>query len=372
MAPDGATLMSAMMTRMMTVLVAVLMFPFAAFAAPTPPKKESKKMTYSKPSKDELKKKLSAEEFAVICNSATEPPFHNAYWNNHEPGIYVDKASGEPLFSSTDKFDSGTGWPSFTQPIEKENIVEKKDREYGMIRTEVRSKHGDSHLGHVFDDGPKEKGGLRFCINSASLRFIPVKDLVAQGYEQYLPLFNKEAVAKRKAEKLVSKEPAGKTETVDLAGGCFWGMEHILRKIPGVIRTEVGYAGGHVEDATYENHEGHAEAVQVVYDPSKLPFETLLRWYFRMHDPTTLNRQGNDRGTSYRSAIFYHTELQKKAAEAFKKRLDERGKWGKPIVTEITKAGKFWNAEDYHQDYLEKKPDGYTCHFLRPESVLGD
>lgn len=365
--------MSAMIPRMMTRLATLLLLaPVLALAAPAPHKKEAKKMTYSKPSKEELKKKLTPEQFAVVCNADTEPAFHNAYWNNHEAGIYVDVASGEPLFSSTDKFDSGTGWPSFTKPIEPDNVVEKQDRAYGMIRVEVRSKHGDSHLGHVFDDGPKDKGGLRFCINSASLRFIPVAKLEAEGYGQYLPLFNKEAVARRKAEKLASKENPVKTDTVYLAGGCFWGMQHILRKIPGVISTEVGYTGGSVENATYRNHEGHAEAVKVVFDPSKLTFETLLRWYFRMHDPTTLNRQGNDRGTSYRSAIFYLTDAQKKAAEAFKKRLDERGKWGKPVVTEIAKAGAWWKAEEDHQDYLEKLPDGYTCHFLRPESVLGD
>jgi methionine-S-sulfoxide reductase len=162
------------------------------------------------------------------------------------------------------------------------------------------------------------------------------------------------------------------TEAVDLAGGCFWGMQQILRKIPGVIRTEVGYTGGQVANATYENHEGHAEAVRVVFDPKKLTFDTLLRWYFRMHDPTTLNRQGNDRGTSYRSAIFFHSEAQKKTAHAFIQRLNQRGKWGKPVVTQLVAAGPFWRAEDYHQDYLQKKPSGYTCHFLRSESVLGD
>jgi len=339
----------------------------AVQAAPAPHKKEDK-MTYSKPSKEELKKKLTAEQFSVVCNSGTEPPFQNAYWNNHAAGIYVDIASGEPLFSSIDKFDSGTGWPSFTRPIESDNIVEKKDREYGMVRTEVRSKHGDSHLGHVFDDGPKDKGGMRFCINSASLRFIPVDKLEAEGYGRYLPLFNK-VEASRKA---AAKAAPAKTETVELAGGCFWGMQHILRKIPGVIHTDVGYAGGQVKNATYRNHEGHAEAVRVEYDPAKLPFEQLLRWYFRMHDPTTKDRQGNDRGSSYRSAIFYRTEAQKKTAEAFIERLNKKGKWGAPIVTEVTKADQYWKAEEDHQDYLQKLPDGYTCHFLRPESVLGD
>ena len=308
---------------------------------------------YTKPSKDELKRILTPQEFNVVCNAGTEPPFQNAFWNHHEAGIFVDVASGEPLFSSNDKFDSGTGWPSFTKPIGPDNIVEKTDREYGMLRTEVRSKHGDSHLGHVFRDGPKDSGGLRFCINSASLRFIPVDKLESEGYGRFLPLF-----------------PT--TETVELAGGCFWGMQHILRKIPGVIHTDVGYAGGQVKNATYRNHEGHAEAVHVEYDPRQLPFEQLLRWFFRMHDPTTKDRQGNDRGSSYRSAIFYHTEEQKKTAEAFIERLNEKGKWGAPIVTEVKKADQYWKAEEDHQDYLERLPQGYTCHLLRQESVLGD
>ena len=356
------------MNRMMTSLVALMLFASAAVhAAPAPHKKESK-MTYKKPSQEELKKTLTPEQFSVVCNAATEPPFQNAYWNNHAAGIYVDIASGEPLFSSTDKFDSGTGWPSFTKPIDAGNIVEKKDREFGMVRTEVRSKHGDSHLGHVFDDGPKDKGGLRFCINSASLRFIPVEKLEAEGYGRYLPLFNKVEAARKEA----AKAAPAKHEVGELAGGCFWGMQHILRKIPGVIHTDVGYAGGQVKNATYRDHEGHAEAVRVEYDPQKLPFEQLLRWYFRMHDPTTKDRQGNDKGSSYRSAIFYRTEAQKKTAEAFIERLNKKGKWGAPIVTEVKKADQYWKAEEDHQDYLKKRPDGYTCHFLRPESVLGD
>ena len=352
------------MTRMMTALAVVLALAAPSRAASAP----KEKTMYAKPSKEDLKKKLTPEQFAVVCNSGTEPPFQNAFWNNHADGIYVDVASGEPLFSSTDKFDSGTGWPSFTKPIDADNVVEKKDREYGMIRTEVRSKHGDSHLGHVFDDGPKEKGGLRFCINSASLRFIPKEKLEAEGYGKYLALFGAAAGAKKGA---TAAKEAPKREVVELAGGCFWGMQHILRKIPGVLHTDVGYAGGHVKNATYRNHEGHAEAVRVEFDPSKLSFEQLLRWYFRMHDPTTLNSQGNDRGSSYRSAIFYHTDAQKKTAEAFIKKLNEKGKWGKPVVTEVTKADQYWKAEEDHQDYLEKLPDGYTCHFLRPESVLG-
>jgi len=158
-------------------------------------------------------------------------------------------------------------------------------------------------------------------------------------------------------------------ETVVLAGGCFWGMEELLRKIPGVVDTEAGYSGGESEGATYEavktGRTGHAESVRVVFDPAKLSFEDLLHWYFRIHDPTTVNRQGNDRGTQYRSAVFFTTEAQKAVAERVKAEVDRSGKWKAPVVTEIRKAGPWSPAEDYHQDYLQKHPDGYTCHFLR-------
>jgi len=145
---------------------------------------------YAKPEKKLLLKKLDDLQFHVTQNCGTEPAFNNKYWNNKEPGIYVDIVTGEPLFSSTDKFDSGTGWPSFTKPIENNHVTEHADDSYGMHRVEVKSKAGASHLGHVFNDGPSEKGGLRYCINSASLRFIPVKELKVEGYEQYLDLFN--------------------------------------------------------------------------------------------------------------------------------------------------------------------------------------
>lgn len=162
---------------------------------------------------------------------------------------------------------------------------------------------------------------------------------------------------------------SGQTETAYLAGGCFWGMEDIIRDIPGVLDTEVGYTGGHVPDATYPDVKtgktGHAESIKVVFDPGQLTYAELLGWFFRMHDPTTEDRQGNDRGSQYRSAIFYLSETQRETAERVKKEVDASGKWRDPIVTEITPAGPFYSAEEYHQDYLKKNPGGYTCHYLR-------
>ncbi|TNF38037.1 MAG: bifunctional methionine sulfoxide reductase B/A protein [Deltaproteobacteria bacterium] len=332
--------------------------------------------TYAKPSEAVLRERLTPLQYQVTQRDATEPPFRNAYWDNHADGLYVDVTTGEPLFSSRDKFDSGTGWPSFVRPVDKSRVTEHRDVSHGMIRTEVRSKAGDAHLGHWFPDGPR---GSRYCINSASLRFIPVAQLAAEGYGEYVALFEADGPKSAGvhtdnacATPAEGAAPSCETtlETAVLAGGCFWGMEDLLRKIPGVLETEVGYTGGGTDAPSYETvhtgRTGHAEAVRVVFDPQVVSFAELLeRHFFKMHDPTTMNRQGNDIGSQYRSAIFYTSEAQREVAEQVKAKVEAAGWWKRPVVTEVVPAGEWTKAEAYHQDYLVRHPNGYTCHFMR-------
>ena len=159
-------------------------------------------------------------------------------------------------------------------------------------------------------------------------------------------------------------------ERAILAGGCFWGMQDLIRRYPGVISTRVGYSGGDVRNATYRNHGSHAEAIEILFDPQKLTYRKLLEYFFQIHDPTTLNRQGNDRGASYRSAIFYLSQEQKRVAEETIADVEASGIWPGKVVTEVKPAGEFWEAEPEHQDYLERYPNGYTCHFARPHWKL--
>ncbi len=159
-------------------------------------------------------------------------------------------------------------------------------------------------------------------------------------------------------------------DTAILAGGCFWGVQDLLRRYPGVLATRVGYSGGDVANATYRNHGTHAEAIEIIFDPKLISYRKILEFFFQIHDPSTENRQGNDRGTSYRSAIFYTSDEQRRVAEDTIRDVDASGLWPGKVVTEVAPAGPFWEAEPEHQDYLQRLPHGYTCHYIRPDWVL--
>ena len=310
---------------------------------------------------DDLKK-LTQMQYYVTQEAGTEPPFENEFCNFFEDGLYLDVVSDEVLFASLHKFHSPCGWPAFYKSIARENIVHLEDKTHGMNRVEVRSKNGNSHLGHVFTDGPAPTG-VRYCINSAALKFIPRAKLSEHNLDEYETYFTDS-----------SNKINTEREVATLGAGCFWGVQAILSKIKGVIKTTSGYCGGDLIDPTYEQictgKTGHAEVVQVEFDPSIITYVELLKLFFRLHDPTTLNSQGYDIGTQYRSVIFYHSENQLTLAKELIEKLTREHKYKSPIVTKLDAFETFYSAEDYHQDYYDKKYNGGfgpICHYLRDE-----
>jgi peptide methionine sulfoxide reductase msrA/msrB len=288
--------------------------------------------------KDEWKSCLSPEAYRVLREKGTELPFTGKYYYSKETGVYHCAGCGNALFTSDAKYESGTGWPSFWQPVSPGAVTTRPDNSLGRTRTEVLCGKCGGHLGHVFEDGPRPTG-LRYCINSVALDLKPAEAGVSSG---------------------AAVRAGRQTEVATFAAGCFWGVEAKLRAVEGVVDAAVGYTGGKTDKPTYKqvctDKTGHAEAVRVEYDPTVVTYEQLLEAFWGLHDPTTLNRQGPDVGTQYRSAIFYHTEDQRKAAEAAKERLAKSGKYaGGTVVTQIVPAGEFYRAEEYHQRYLEKQ-----------------
>jgi peptide methionine sulfoxide reductase msrA/msrB len=274
---------------------------------------------------------LTPEEEYVILRKGTERPWTGEYTNNKEIGIYTCKQCDAPLYRSDDKFDSHCGWPSFDDEIK--GAVKRIPDADGM-RTEIVCANCGGHLGHVFLGEEFTDKNTRHCVNSISMNFVPA----AQVNET-------------------------KTDRAIFAGGCFWGVEYFMQQKDGVISVVSGYIGGHKDNPTYQEvctgTTGHAEAVEIVFDPSKVSYEELARLFFEIHDPTHVNRQGPDVGVQYRSEIFYVDEEQKQIVENLISILKSKGY---KVATKVTKATTFWPAEDYHQDYYEHKGSLPYCH----------
>jgi peptide methionine sulfoxide reductase msrA/msrB len=288
-------------------------------------------------SDEEWKRYLTPEQYKIARGKGTESPFCGLLNDNKKPGIYYCVCCALPLFTSKQKFISGTGWPSFFEPFNPKHVATSIDDSFGMRRTEILCARCDAHLGHVFPDGPKPTG-MRYCVNSDALSFMQDSSLAEQGTD-------------------IQKATFG--------AGCFWHVEEEFAKIKGVVSTSVGFMGGETRYPTYKEvctgNTGHAEVIHLEFDPKEVSYQKLLGIFWKNHDPTTFNRQGPDVGSQYRSVIFFHNAEQEKTAQESKDRLEESGTFKSGIVTEIKPATEFFRAEDYHQRYAEKH--GATCKF---------
>lgn len=280
---------------------------------------------------------LTPEEERVIIHKGTERPFVGRYVRHFEKGVYTCRQCGAELFESSSKFRSDCGWPSFDEQIP--GAVKWQPDADGM-RTEIICNRCGGHLGHVFLGERLTEKNTRYCVNSISMDFTSAEQRQAKARP--------------------------KTERALFASGCFWGTEYYLQRAPGVISTTVGFTGGRVANPTYKQvctgRTGHAETTEVIYDPSKTSYEQLAKLFFETHDFTQLNRQGPDVGTQYRSAIFYLNDEQKQIAEILVRQLRDKGF---SVKTKVVKAGTFWPAEDYHQDYYNNKGGTPYCHVYR-------
>jgi len=304
----------------------------------------------------EWKKELTSEQYYVLREKGTERPFTGKLLMNKAKGVYTCAACGNELFTDEMKFDSECGWPSFDREIAGGKITTRKDYSLGMARTEIMCARCGGHLGHVFSDGPTETG-LRYCVNSLSLEFAP-----ADANATPVVAVNMPAVA----------EPASPLDTLTLGGGCFWCVEAVYQRLDGVTSVTSGYSGGTVKDPSYEQvctgKTGHAEVVQIVYDKTKVSLTEILKVFFTVHDPTTLNRQGADVGTQYRSVIFYRNAEQEQTARRIIKALADEQVYDSPVVTQVVPFKAFYGAEDYHQNYYNlNKRQPYCAMVIQPK-----